>query len=306
MSVPEPEMTEPDDLPPEEGEAPAPPPSRGKPDWLVGAEEGVASEWTRTGGAPPDRPMQVRLARPEQVTPPPERSDENAAARRRIQLMSADDNVGLSRPDGNPLPQAAAARRRPTAWTAASSSVPTIRRAPPVLPEPKFNRVQEDDPENLMSAPHEGITEVDIEEPTPQRPSAPSVHLAPLEESPWVVAMDALVNNRRLQLGIGVAVLLLLTWMFWPRGESSASVSSIQHHPERFDGRMVRIGGKIGDVYAIAGGYTFYLLSGSDTMVVFTRSRVPVTDQHVSIRGTISTGYLDGVPRLALFEDGKQ
>ena len=308
MSVPEPEMIEPDDVPPEASEEPvSPPPSRGKPDWLVGAEEGVASEWTRTGGKPPDRPVQVRLARPESVTPTDDQAEERAAARRRLQLMGPDDNIGLSRPDGQPLPQAAAARRRPTAWTAASSSVPTLRRAPPVLPEPKFNRVQEDDPENLMSAPHEGITEqVDPEAPAPQRSSAPTVHLAPLKESPWVVAMDELMNNRGLQLGIGAVALLLLTWTFWPRGESGASVSSIQHHPERYDGKTVRVQGKIGDVYAIAGGYTFYLLSGRDTMVVFTRTRVPVTDEHVSIRGTISTGYLDGVPRQALFEGGNQ
>jgi hypothetical protein len=118
--------------------------------------------------------------------------------------------------------------------------------------------------------------------------------------------MDALMHNTQLQIGIGVAVLLILTWTFWPRSESNASVSSIQHHPERYDGKMVRVQGKIGDVYAIGGGYTYYLLSGRDTMVVFTRTRVPVTDEHISVRGTISTGYLDGVPRQALFEDGKQ
>jgi hypothetical protein len=306
-------MTEPDDeLPPEESEEPAPPPpaSRAKPDWLVGAEEGVASEWTRTGGEKPERPVQLRLIRPEDVTPPEERSDESAAARRRLQLMGPDDNIGLSRPDGKSLPQAGTVRRRPTAWTAAASSVPTLRRTAPTMPEPKFNRLEDGDPEKLMSRPQDGIggkdkEDVDADEPL-ARPPAPSVHLAPLKESPWVVAFDALLHNTKLQIGIGAVVVALLAWTFWPRGESSVSVSSILHHPEKYDGQMVRISGKIGDVYPIAGGYTFYLLAGRDTMVVFSRTRVPVTDQHVSIRGTISTGYLDGVARQALFEDGKQ
>jgi hypothetical protein len=306
MAVPEPAMNDPEDLPPEAGEEPAAaPPARARPDWLVGAEEGVASEWTRTGGAQSERPMQVRLVRPAEVTQPESEEDAASAARRRLQLMGPDDNIGLTRPAGKPLP--GPAKKRPTAWAAASSSVPTIQRSAPLMPQPKFNQLQDSsDPEQLMSPATTSLAETDIEEPTPQRPAAPAVQLAPLQESPWVVAMDALVNNRRLQILIGLLIVVLLAWMFWPRGEASTSVARLRHHPEQFDGRMVRISGKIGDVYAIAGGYTLYLLEGRDTMVVFTRTRVPVTDEHVSVRGTISTGYLDGVPRQALFEDGKQ
>ena len=113
-------------------------------------------------------------------------------------------------------------------------------------------------------------------------------------------------TTRSFRSTSAVAVLGILAWTFWPRGESSVSVSNIRKHPDQYDGQTVRIHGKIGDVYAIAGGYTFYLLSGRDTMVVFTRSRVPIRDDQVSIRGTISTGYLDGAPRQALFEDGKK
>ena len=312
MAVPEPAMNDPEDLPPEKGEEPAAaPPARARPDWLVGAEEGVASEWTRTGGAQTERPMQVRLVRPADVAQPESEEDAASAARRRLQLMGPDDNIGLSSPTGKPLPAGkplpGPAKKRPTAWAAASSSVPSIQRSAPVMPQPKFNQLQDSgDPEQMMSPATAGLAETDIAEPTPQRPAAPAVHLAPLKESPWVVAMDALINNRQLQILIGLLIVALLTWVFWPRSEASTSVSRLRHHPEQFDGRMVRISGKIGDVYAIAGGYTFYLLEGGDTMVVFTRTRVPVTDEHVSIRGTISTGYLDGVPRQALFEDGKQ
>ena len=329
MSVPEPEMNDPEDLPPEDSEEAPPPPSRARPEWLVGAEEGVASEWTRTSGAAPERPVQLRLVRPEEVAPADEEADARAAARRRLHLMGPDENVGLTRPAGKPLPKAGTVRAK--AWAAAASSVPTIKRSAPTMPEPKFNRLQDGDPENLMSAPLESVAAsggmgtglgagpgagmgagvnvgvgASLDDPPAHRPAAPAVTLAPLKESPWMVVVDALLHNRQLQMLIGLLVVAFLAWTFWPRGESNVSVSRIRHHPELFDGQTVRIHGKIGDVYAIAGGYTFYLLSGRDTMVVFTRSRVPLRDDNVSIRGTISTGYLDGVPRQALFEDGKQ
>ena len=308
MAAAEPEMNDPEDLPPEASEEPAaPPPGRARPDWLVGAEEGVASEWTRTSGTAPGRPVPLRLVRPADAEQPESSEDAASAARRRLELMGPDDNIGLTRPAGKPLP--GPVKKRPTAWTAASSSVPTIQRSAPVMPSPKFNQLHDDESVQMTSAAPEHPPETDItdiEEPNPQRPSAPAVHLAPLKESPWLVAMDALLSNRRLQILIGLLIVALLTWMFWPRAEANTSVSRLRHHPEQFDGRMVRVSGKIGDVYAIAGGYTFYLLQGGDTMVVFTRTRVPVTDEHVTLRGTISTGYLDGVPRQALFEDGKQ
>ena len=311
MAASEPEMTEPDDLPPEESEEqPAPPAARARPDWLVGAEEGVASEWTRTGGgSTPQQPVSLRLVRPEDVTPAEDDEDAATRARRRLQLMGPDENIGLTRPVGKPLPSAGTVqgKKRPVAWTAASSSVPTLKRSAPVIPQPKFNQLEDDD-SSPSRAPEEEegeTTSIDsIEEVAPKR--QPVVHLAPLKESPWVVAMDMLRHNTQLQIGIGVVIVALLAWTFWPRSETGVSVSRLRRHPEQFDGQMVRMHGKIGDVYEIAGGYTFYLLQGRDTMVVFTRTRVPVRDQNVSIRGTISTGYLDGVPRQALFEDGKQ
>lgn len=314
MSAPEPEMTEPDDASSEEQEAPptppsASPPARQRPDWLVGAEEGVASEWTRTGGSTtPQQPVKLKLVRPEDVVPP-EQEGGPAPGAQRLHLMGPDENVGLTRPDGNPLPASKPvprpAPKRPTAWTAAASSVPTIKRSAPEIPQPKFNRMQDgeaEDPErgaDPIVAAETGVLAVRAKSEAP-------VTLAPLKESWTIVALDALRHNTRLQIGIGVALLLVLAWTFWPRGETGVSISRIRHHPEQFDSQMVRVHGKIGDVYEIAGGYTFYLLQGRDTLVVFTRTRVPVRDDNVSIRGTISTGYLDGVAGQALFEDGKQ
>ncbi|MGH7741767.1 MAG: hypothetical protein ACRENS_07085 [Candidatus Eiseniibacteriota bacterium] len=301
-------MTEPEDLPPEDSAENPEPPARSRPDWLVGAEEGVASEWSRAAGDAPQHPVKLRLVRPEDVEQPQDGDEDvggrssHAAGAGRLHLMGPDDNLGLTRPAGKPLPKAGTVRK--AAWTAASSSVPSIRRSAAPMPTPQFARQR--DPE-VEAADHMPTLDA-IEEPSPapQRQQQPTVTLAPLKESWWVVVLDALRHSTQLQIAIGVVLLAILTYTFWPRGEANVSVSRIHQHPELYDEQTVRVHGKIGDVYAIAGGYTFYLLQGRDTMVVFTRTRIPMRDDNVSIRGTISTGYLDGAPRQALFEDGKK
>ena len=303
-------MTEPESVPPPEESEENPAPPRARPDWLVGAEEGVASEWGRTSGGAPERPVSLRLVRPEDVTAPegesgaaPASGGASLTGGERLHLMGPGDNVGLARPDGKAIPKAGTVRK--AAWTAAASSVPTLKRSAPSMPAPQFAQVRDDEEEHEPSHESEPL-ETSREESEPRAPRQAPVTLAPLQEAWWLVALDALRNSVPIQLGIAAVVLGLLTFTFWPRGETSVSVSRIRSHPEQFDGQMVRVHGKIGDVYAIAGGYTFYLLQGRDTMVVFTRTRVPVQEDNVSIRGTISTGYLDGVPRQALFEDGKK
>ena len=64
----------------------------------------------------------------------------------------------------------------------------------------------------------------------------------------------------------------------------------------------MRVNGRVGEVFHVGGGYAFYLLQGRDTIVVFTRSRVPVPRQNVTVVASVSTGFLDGAPRQALFE----
>jgi hypothetical protein len=97
-----------------------------------------------------------------------------------------------------------------------------------------------------------------------------------------------------------IAVVALM--MFRPKEEQTVSISAIRHHPERFDGRPVKVKGRVGEVYAVGGGYAFHLYQGRDDIVVFTRSRVPVRREEVTISGSISNGILDGKPRQALFE----
>ncbi|HEY6866881.1 MAG TPA: hypothetical protein VI792_06470, partial [Candidatus Eisenbacteria bacterium] len=61
--------------------------------------------------------------------------------------------------------------------------------------------------------------------------------------------------------------------------------------------------GTVGEVYPVGGGYSFYLLQGRDTIVVFTRSRTPVRDERIAVTGVVSTGVLNGQLRQALLEN---
>lgn len=97
-----------------------------------------------------------------------------------------------------------------------------------------------------------------------------------------------------------IAVVALM--MFRPRDEQTVSIAAIHRHPERFDGRPVKVRGRVGDVFEVGGGYAFYLRQGRDDIVVFTRSRVPVRREELTISGSISEGVLDGKSRQALFE----
>ena len=49
-------------------------------------------------------------------------------------------------------------------------------------------------------------------------------------------------------------------------------------------------------------GYVFNLHQGRDTLVVFTRLRSPRSRERTTVVGSVSMGYLDGAPRVALFE----
>ena len=90
--------------------------------------------------------------------------------------------------------------------------------------------------------------------------------------------------------------------MFHPKEEQTVSIGAIHRHPERFDGRPVKVKGRVGEVYQVGGGYAFHLMQGREDLVVFTRSRVPVRREEVIIEGSISNGVLDGKTRQALFE----
>jgi hypothetical protein len=86
-------------------------------------------------------------------------------------------------------------------------------------------------------------------------------------------------------------------------GPGTTPLSRILRNPEGFDGQIVRVRGRVGqDVFPVGGGYTFYLIRGRDSLVVFTRTRAPEARQRLEVAGQVSTGMLGGEPRPALLE----
>jgi hypothetical protein len=124
--------------------------------------------------------------------------------------------------------------------------------------------------------------------------SARSFNLAPI--------FHALTSSRTLVLVALAAIALVAVMMFRPKQEESTSIAAIRKHPEHFEGRAVKVRGRVGEVFPVGGGYAFHLHQGREDIVVFTRSRVPVRREEVTISGSISNGILDGKTRQALFE----
>jgi hypothetical protein len=272
-----------------------------RPDWLVGPDEGPAGEIQRDD-ASEAVPKLVRPGLPLSEREAPERKPE-----------------------------------KPTAWTAAASSVPTLRRREEVLPsspdpsiEPPVEQLEASRPggpvttSGSATAPPASPAESDSappslavdEFPMDDLPGAASEGaelrgvratrtIAPLKEPWWAVALDTLRSNRILQAVIVLSAVAFIVWKMWPSPVPSLHIAKIHANPEGFDGQQVELHGKVGEVFPVGGGYAFYLHQGRDTIVVFTRSRVPVPREKISVLGSVSTGYLDGVARPALFEEAQ-
>jgi hypothetical protein len=200
-----------------------------------------------------------------------------------------------------PEPEPAEASRKPAGpvrWAPAASSVPIIR-----LPLPSDVGPAREEPAEKHEV-----------RPVPAAPSveeagpAPASHaLKPLDEPLWLVVLDTLRTSRLVQLtvlGAATCVTVLALWM-WPRGVGTTPLSEVHHYPAQYDGRTVTVRGKVGDdVFTVGSGWAFYLMQGRDTIVTFTRSRSPKPHEVMTVKGQVSVGFLDGVPRQALFEAG--
>ena len=301
MSASQPADRSPDETPGEprpQGHAPA--------DWLVGPDEGLAAELERAHGGDEShpRPTLLRPSAPASVAAPepakpvasviPLPVAPAAPSARRASPGAAD-------PDAAPMDGFERGAGTMT-WEPSVRSVPALRNDVPAAraPKPTHDFPMDDADERARTSalsapsfrPHEVVT-----------PDAFDTTAAALPW--WVQAAHALRTDRRLHVLTGVVIVALAVVALWPRGDRPTSIATIRRLASRLDGARVVVEGKVGEVFQVGGGYAFYLQDGRDTMVVFTRNGRPVERSEVRVAGNMSTGYLDGLPTLALFEDEK-
>lgn len=299
---------------------PAPVPDSGRADWLVGAEEGIDAELQRKAqeeAAPRPVPKLFRPGASEGVdavaAPVP-------AVTPTLSRPTASFAPGGPAPAPPAKPRAAGAVTPESttnefsqgfalSWEAGANSVPSIRREPArstTPAEPTRDFPMDDAEERAQARVFAEMAAAEAAERVarPHDVVAPDVFDVPAPKLPWWMQVpEALRTDRRLQLLAGLGVVLLLVIAFFPRGERGVSLGELKKRADHFDGQDVKVKGKVGEVFSVGGGYAFYLHQGRDTMVVFTRTRQPKPRQTLQIVGHVSTGYLDGRPRLALFEN---
>jgi hypothetical protein len=248
------------------------------------------------------------MALPDPAQPMDDLESHRAAEPPPIDLCGAGDTLEaavpemlptprLQRPGGGgpppkPVPARSEEKAPAPAWTGKGSSVPTLQLVSRATVPDRAGDVPDETPFATDSDAETGLG----------GPADAMPVLRPLKEAWWVVWFEALLTQRRLQIGIVASVLLLGgVAALWPRGDQGVALSRIRKHPEEFEGRQVRVRGKVGDVFQVGSGHVFQLLQGRDTVVVFSHDLAPVRHQRLQISGSVSTGYLDGVPRIAIF-----
>lgn len=264
-----------------------------RPDWLVGAEEGAQSEIGRDGDVEGNTPARLGrvLPMPDLHRPAPPQVSSAAPQRIGVPLESR----------ATPAP---AAPPKPTAWTGVGNSVPRLTQAPQGEIRTSFTPKNQEDDVAPIPDDDTGVLAVSLSSgPTPTV-APPIANRKLLEEPWWVVIGERIAGDRRIVIGAGIALLVgIAAFVFWPRPNASISIHTIRKDPELWEGRSVRVSGRVGDdVFPLGSGYVFPLLQGRDTIVVFTRSRTPERKQRVTVIGEVSAGYLDGRARLAILE----
>jgi hypothetical protein len=268
-----------------------------RPDWLVGANEGLEAEIARSEEQEKSAPP--ALGRKDQGPTPGRLPDMDEAHGpiiphpvRPVELpggFSADVG-GISAAPGY-LP--GELESGPPAPRAAAGYEAAVERTPPPPARPAY--IMEPHPIHEAKFPLGAPAvepKITIRPTLRQQLTRVGKLLRPA--LPWVAG--ALVS--------GFAVMFLLRAI----GVGTTSVRSILKNPGRWDGQAVRVRGRVGDdVFPLGAGSSFYLLQGRDTLVVFSRSRVPTVHEPLEIPGIVSSGVLNGTLRPALLEQvGKQ
>ena len=238
------------------------------------------------GNASPARPALALSTSPMAVAPPAFRVAAASAA-------TPNEHPKTHAAHDDPTPPTAS-----RAWSAAASSIPSLRssrrRAVPaedLTPDAEWDKAQFTAP---RAAPVESHATVRPPNPVVRRTSDPLAA---------VLRFAARVPTPVLALVAGVLVVAVITTAFlWPK-EQFSSIRNIKAHARALDGQLVHVHGRVGQSFPVGGGFAFYLHQSRDTIVVFTRNRMPVERTHIKLVGTVSTGFLDGAPRAAIFED---
>lgn len=178
------------------------------------------------------------------------------------------------------------------AWTAAASSIPSLRGM-------RRRAVVTDDP--APADPWENEPFI-VPRPIAAEPATP---VAVTSRSDFVAS--TLKQLARLPLPVyavaaGVLVAVVVAVVMIQPKEEFTSIRHIKTHAREMDGRLVHIRGTVGQSFPVGGGFAFYLHQKRDTIVVFTRNGTPVERKHIKLMGTVSTGFLDGAARAAIFE----
>jgi hypothetical protein len=268
-------------------------------DWVVGAEEGAGAERRSTPREPREIPR-PRLVKPE---------DPNAG-------LPTDSGLHI-RPHRGPsplpstLPGLAETPSTPT-WDPGRNSVPLphiergqiFARALPGTEETR-EFPMDDAEERALAAAQVAEERVQAEEEV-ARPHAvvrPQEFDLPAVQPPWFLRLPEIIGtNRAVQLGLVVIVLAIGAYVFWPRAEMTTSIGHLKDHPERFADQQVKVNGRVSEVFPVGGGFAYTLVQARDTIVVFTRWHQPKRQERLTVVGTVSSGFLDGQARLAIFE----
>lgn len=300
MGLPEPIEPQPDD------DAPAVRDDDGS-NWLCGPEEGLESEalWRAAGQSAPA----PKLIRPGGANAPGD-PEPGAVTERRGGPHAPRGPVGAVAPEDDTSSDIS--RGPAMVWEPGANSVPVLSHAPapeeadappaaPPQPDPAMDFPMDDAEERARASAEAAAAAEQAGKPhAVVAPDAFDLRDAPV---PWWMMLPQLLReDRRAQALAGLVVVALLTVMFWPKAEKSLSLGSIRRDPAAWDGRAVKVAGRIGEVFEVGGGHAFYLHQGRDTLVVFTRSRSPRRGDRVALIGTVSTGYLNGQSGTALFE----
>lgn len=141
------------------------------------------------------------------------------------------------------------------------------------------------------------------QKPRTQRAPRAAAKAAPAKVSrPVTISFDWLANPRLWITVACVAALATIAAFAWPREKPGMSIAAIRKNATALDGRLVTVNGVVGDVFPVGGSWVYYLHQGRDTLVVFSRANVPTSKERRTVSGTVSTGFLEGVARPALFE----